>query len=372
MVGLSARIRLSSLALSYRVYHWCIPVMVCEWAFPRPCPLVGLRGGCGASVVKLHTNMASQKKAKLNESKRPLSDSDSETETPNPSAIPNSFNSPRFIVIQSQDPSKPVTKLSPFIIEKQLSSILGTPKSVKKLKDQTILVECLSNQQASNLLKHTKFFDLNVKIFPHPSLNSCKGVIRCRELNFCNSLQEIKVNLKQQGVTDVRRISVRRDGEQKLTNTYILTFSSPVLPISIKIGFQIVKVDVYVPNPLRCFRCQRYGHHISKCPNEETCSKCAHQGPDHDSSTCSNPLHCINCKALPFLESVLHGEKKKKYYQLSTIIMLAFQMLKNYLNSVRKLLLVLAMQVLLVRHLKRMTAIPVKFLLKSSFKNFLM
>ena len=75
---------------------------------------------------------------------------------------------------------------------------------------------------------------------------------------------------------------------------------------------------------------------------------------------------------LPFLESVLHGEKKKKYYQLSTIIMLAFQMLENYLNSVRKLLLVLAMKVLLVRQLKRMTAIPVKFLLKSSFKNFLM
>ena len=76
-----------------------------------------------------------------------------------------------------------------------------------------------------------------------------------------------------------------------------MTFSSPVLPISIKIGFPIVKVDVYVANPLRCFKCQRYGHHISKCPNKETCSKCAHQGPDHDSSTCSNPLHCINCKA---------------------------------------------------------------------------
>ena len=73
--------------------------------------------------------MASQKKAKLNESKR---DSDSETETPNPSSIPNSFNCPRFIVIQLQDPSKPVTKLSPFVIEKQLSSILGIPKSVKK------------------------------------------------------------------------------------------------------------------------------------------------------------------------------------------------------------------------------------------------
>ena len=75
---------------------------------------------------------------------------------------------------------------------------------------------------------------------------------------------------------------------------------------------------------------------------------------------------------LPFLKTVLHEEKKKKSYQLSTIIMLAFQMLENYLNSVRKRLLVLAMQVLLVRHLKRMTPILVRFSLKSSFKNFLM
>ena len=111
------------------------------------------------------------------------------------------------------------------------------------------------------------------------------------------SLQEIKDNLKQQGVTDVKRISVRRDGEQNLTNICISTLSSPVLPTSIKIGFQIVKVNVYVPNPLRCFNCQRYGHHISKYPNEETCFKCAHQGPDHDCSTCSNPLHCISCNA---------------------------------------------------------------------------
>ena len=34
----------------------------------------------------------------------------------------------------------------------------------------------------------------------------------------------------EQGVTDVRRITERRDGETKLTNTYVLTFNSPTLP----------------------------------------------------------------------------------------------------------------------------------------------
>ena len=37
---------------------------------------------------------------------------------------------PRFLVIQSQDGSNPVTSLSPFVIEKQIESLIGTPKSV--------------------------------------------------------------------------------------------------------------------------------------------------------------------------------------------------------------------------------------------------
>ena len=47
----------------------------------------------------------------------------------------------RFLVIQSQDSSNPVTSLSPFVIEKQIEALIGTPKSVKKLKNKTLLVE---------------------------------------------------------------------------------------------------------------------------------------------------------------------------------------------------------------------------------------
>ena len=39
-------------------------------------------------------------------------------------------NFAKFLVISSKD--KPITSLSPFIIEKQIESIIGTPKNVKK------------------------------------------------------------------------------------------------------------------------------------------------------------------------------------------------------------------------------------------------
>ena len=201
-------------------------------------------------------------------------------------------------MIESKDPSHPITKLSPFVVEKQLLSILGTPKSVKKLRNDTILVECFTKQQAENLLKHKTFFQTDVKIYPHKALNSCKGVVRCKELSLC-SITEIQSNLKSQDVTEVMRT----------THTYILTFSSN-LSQSEKIGYMNVNVDMYIPNPLRCFKCQKYGHHISKCPGSPVCAKCGKEDENHDFQTCSSLLTRVLTQ--PFRRNVLYGKKRRK------------------------------------------------------------
>ena len=54
-----------------------------------------------------------------------------------------------------------------------------------------------------------------------------------------------------------------------------------------------VNVDVYVPNPLRCHNCQKYGHHEDRCSKDPICSKCGQTG-EHLESRCSNELHCVN------------------------------------------------------------------------------
>ena len=77
---------------------------------------------------------------------------------------------------------KAVTSLSPFVIEKQIESVIGTPKSVKKLKNKILLVETCRRSQTENLLKVTTFFGLRVSVSEHQSLNSSKGIIRDRML----------------------------------------------------------------------------------------------------------------------------------------------------------------------------------------------
>ena len=74
----------------------------------------------------------------------------------------------RFLVIKSME-EKAVTSLSPFIIEKQIESIIGTPKSVKKLKNKTLLVETCRKSQTESLLKFSTFFGLRVSVSEHQS-----------------------------------------------------------------------------------------------------------------------------------------------------------------------------------------------------------
>ena len=153
-------------------------------------------------------------------------------------------NFPKFIIIESTNKETQVTSLSPFVIEKQIESMIRTPKSVKKLKNGTLLVETTRKMQTDILLKSKKFFNLPVEVKPHKTLNSSKGIIRDRNLKG-ESEKNILEYLENQGVTAVKRFTVKKGQDTINTNTIILTFDSVVPPKSLKIFYQIIPVDLY-------------------------------------------------------------------------------------------------------------------------------
>ena len=61
-------------------------------------------------------------------------------------------------------------------------------------------------------------------------------------------------------------------------NTYVLTFNTPILPKKIKAAYISVNVEVYVPNPQRCYNCQFFGHHESRCTRKKVCANCGEVG----------------------------------------------------------------------------------------------
>ena len=118
-------------------------------------------------------------------------------------------------------------------------------------------------------------------------------MIRCRDLEGVSE-EEICQHLSSQDVTAIRRIKVRRNNELLPTNTFVLTFNVPTLPTSIKAGYLNIPVEPFIPNPLRCFKCQRFGHGQNTCRGKLTCARCGQF--DHDNKTCVNDVVCINCK----------------------------------------------------------------------------
>ena len=142
----------------------------------------------------------------------------------------------------------------------------------------------------------TKFFNLNVTVTEHKTLNSCKGIIRDRMLKH-ETEENITEYLKQQGVTACKRFTIKKDGNLIETNTLLLTFNTTTLPKSLKRIYRIIPVEVYIPNPLRCFNCQRFGHCENSCPEllGSVCEKCGMGDFDHPIHACKNEAKCVNC-----------------------------------------------------------------------------
>jgi hypothetical protein len=204
----------------------------------------------------------------------------------------NTVNWPRFLVVESTDPNRHLDKLSPFAINKCIQCAAGNTTNIRKLRDGMLLIEAANQRQSESLQKLQTFIDIPVKVSPHRSLNSCRGVVRSRDLRDCTE-QEVKEGLADQGVTDVRRINAFRNGGKVPTDTLILTFARPTLPTSIKAGYLSIKTEHYLPNPLKCFNCQKFGHHQSKCTREKVCARCGTTG--HGDTTCEENPHCVNC-----------------------------------------------------------------------------
>jgi hypothetical protein len=67
----------------------------------------------------------------------------------------------------------------------------------------------------------------------------------------------------------------------------------PSLPAPIHVGCERVPIRPYILYPMRCYRCQKFGHTQQRCASNLVCGHCGENG--HGEEPCSNPPHCVNC-----------------------------------------------------------------------------
>ena len=77
----------------------------------------------------------------------------------------------RFWIGTATDKTLPLTKLTPFVLNKAILGMVGEVKDVKFLKNGLLFVEVDQRSHALNLLKTKMLNDIPVEFTPHRTLN---------------------------------------------------------------------------------------------------------------------------------------------------------------------------------------------------------
>lgn len=170
-------------------------------------------------------------------------------------------------------------------------------KNCTILKSGDVLIQTQSAQQIEALKTVTTFGNDKqpVSISENGVLNQSHALIRCKQIMKVE-IERIIKKLADQNVINVQRLQRKENNVYVDTATHLLTFSTPVCPAEVRVGFIHLKTELYIPAPFRCVLCQRIGHSKKRCKsnqNKHVCGFCAQE--THGDKPCEHPAKCVNC-----------------------------------------------------------------------------
>ena len=177
----------------------------------------------------------------------------------------------RWLTVKQVGGDTPISEVSCFKVRSFLESIGVSGVYSVDRKTGSLDIHVRNAGDSACLLQCTTFCGLPVTVEPHISLNSSKGVVRSEEFRFVDAEEMESIP----GVLKAEPILVHRGGKRVKSGTWILTFDTPVCPGHIDVCWLRVRVSTFVPKPLRCFKCQRFGHKGTKCKSKfDRCIQC--------------------------------------------------------------------------------------------------
>lgn len=105
------------------------------------------------------------------------------------------------------------------------------------------------------------------------------------------SPNDILEELQNQGVINVHAITKLINGVRSSIGLYVITFKAHALPKYIKVGYLTIKVKKYIPNPMRCILCQKFGHTQKYYMDTKIFKDCSEPLPHEN----CGPVKCHNC-----------------------------------------------------------------------------
>ena len=195
---------------------------------------------------------------------------------------------------------KTSSKITPPKLEHHLLKRCPTKEiSFRSIKENEWLVETTTRQQSESLLSMTNIDGVGVEVTKHVNLNSIKGTVILPKYD--EDEEEIdkkmlfeSLQMRYSNVEDLELYNIPNkkypDSPLKVAK---IKFQGQNLPSKIIVFGQNREIRPYVPSPLQCKNCSKFGHTTKKCFNQSVCAYCS--SSDHETKWKCGQARCINC-----------------------------------------------------------------------------
>lgn len=185
-----------------------------------------------------------------------------------------------------------IAKVGVLALSREIKKKLGDVVLARVLRDSSLLIVCKSEEQKNTAMQISSIGKVAVserKVVGERK--GARGVITGIPLD--EDLDKLKNSLGA-GVISVKRMMRWGDGQRVQSMSVLLEFQGGVLPERVKVGCLSFPVREFVPPPLRCYKCQLYGHIAAVCRGKQKCYKC---GGEHRIEECkeNSQVKCCNC-----------------------------------------------------------------------------
>ncbi|CAJ1084286.1 uncharacterized protein LOC113119923 [Xyrichtys novacula] len=236
-------------------------------------------------------NRKKRKKVAKEAARRGDYDSSVSTSEGEQSARPKQIEEYKVIIRMTQE-GQSFGEWSPVKLTKAIHKVLGEVKRVKVLRSGALLVLCRDGAQQGKAIRMSRMEEKSVVCSMPEVKKVAVGVIS--NIPTAITCDEIRDNIEGARVLELQRLKTNRNGEKTDSLSVKIRFEEPKLPDKVYIGYMCYDVRPFVPPPLRCFKCQKYGHVAAVCRGKQKCGRCA---GDHEYGKCQEgaKIKCCNC-----------------------------------------------------------------------------
>ena len=191
-----------------------------------------------------------------------------------------------------------ITSLNKVKVQSELTRIVGRRIRISQA-GQSLRISCISEAERRAVRSQSTIVGYEVHYSePYSKVkennNMIKGIIFGVDADTTD--EEL---CEETGALSAKRIIKRYNGNYVKTAQVLLVFESR-LPPYVSVGYKRHKVSNYIPDPIRCLRCQRWGHKANSGNGKEKCAICSKQHnarecPEKEKENEQRKLKCTNC-----------------------------------------------------------------------------